>query len=1077
MGSIRSIKLCATAFALAGLGLGLGISPMPATGSAGSPLAGEAPGDKVVTLLTGDRVYVGDRGVSRIVPGKGREKVRFSTRRNGDQLYVVPLDAVAEVASGKLDPRLFDVAGLIDQGYGDDKRGDLPLIVQGAVSGTMSTKKLGAVAGQALRVRKDDPAFWRTTLGNGAKRIWLDGMMKLSQDRSVPQIGAPVAWKAGYTGKGVTVGVLDSGVDVTHPDLAGKVAEVKDFTGEGEKDLVGHGTHVSATIASGDQKYRGVAPDASLVVGKVCNQRGGCPESAILAAMEWIAAEKHAKVVNMSFGGPDFAGVDLQEEAVNRLTAQYGTLFVSGAGNNGAAGAKTLTSPASADAALAVGAVDRDDNLPLFTSRGPRSGDYALKPDITAPGVGIVAASSKDGQVGEPGEPRAAGSGTSMAAPHVTGAAALLFQQHPDWTPAQVKSALMGSAKPTPGANAFAQGAGRVDLSQAIKQQVLTSPSSLSFGLTSWPHADDKVVDRDLIYQNTSDQDVTLALKVSATGPDKKPADVFRLSAPTVTVPAHGSAVVRVSADTSGDGPDGEYTGRVSATSGDTVVNTPIGVVREPESYDLTINTIDRSGQPAKDFAIGLSGYVDGPLKQAWGLSGSVVLRVPKGDYVLDAAINTGTDPNRNDVDFLVRPWLELRSDQTVTLDARVTKASPVTVERADAELAVGTLGYSSRAANGAISQAFIDTTDFTNTRTGQIGPDGPKDRFVSAQRAIFAVRGQGEREFANSPYVYHLGWFTAGKMSTGERKVRDADLAKVRTTLLPQGKGTSGEKGAGPNPVDAPWAGLGFPIFPVSLPGSQEELYSTEGVAWWQALVQGTQDDMEAEQSRPWQVYQAGTRYDETWNGGAVFGPSLPGPTELGSHATQYADRLRFQVPLFGTAAGTAGNSRTDETRTAIYRDGQKVCDTVRPRCVVEGPPVAGRYRVTASAQRSLSDMSTKVTGTWTFQHDGKEGQLPIQVIRFSPRLDQANTAPAYRPFGVPVSVGRNPSSPDARVKSLTVEVSYDDGETWKKAPVVNGVAWLVHPKQGYVSLRGTAVDSKGDSVQQTIIHAYRLR
>jgi subtilisin family serine protease len=82
-------------------------------------------------------------------------------------------------------------------------------------------------------------------------------------------------------------------------------------------------------------------------------------------------------------------------------------------------------------------------------------------------------------------------SGTSMSSPLAAGAAALLVQEHPGWTPAQVKAALMGSATPTPVANAFAQGAGRIDLSQAIKHEVLAKTPSLSFGLARWPHSDD----------------------------------------------------------------------------------------------------------------------------------------------------------------------------------------------------------------------------------------------------------------------------------------------------------------------------------------------------------------------------------------------------------------------------------------------------------------------------------------------------------------------------------------------------------------------------------------------------------
>ncbi|HEY5989622.1 MAG TPA: S8 family serine peptidase, partial [Streptosporangiaceae bacterium] len=373
--------------------------------------------------------------------------MRFSERRYHGHEYVIPMDAVAAVTAGRLDPQLFDVTGLFAQGYSDRQRGDLPLIVHGTLPGTLpgvkTSRPLGAVRGASLTVAKGNETFWRTALRDGAQKIWLDQRLRLSQsgitsdttnkqlgDQADKQIGAPAAWRAGYTGKGVLVAVLDSGADATVPDLAGRIASQKNFTNEPGGDKAGHGTFVASEIASVNRTYRGVAPDAKLAIGKVCTADGFCSESALLDAMTWAAAEQHAKVVNMSFGAPDSPGIDPLEQAVNTLTAKYGTLFVSGAGNSG--GPQTLASPASADAALAVGAVYHDDKVADFSSRGPRPGDYALKPDLTAPGVGVDGAiapgtSLDDGS----GKTHGQGAGTSVSSPLAAGAAALLFQEHP----------------------------------------------------------------------------------------------------------------------------------------------------------------------------------------------------------------------------------------------------------------------------------------------------------------------------------------------------------------------------------------------------------------------------------------------------------------------------------------------------------------------------------------------------------------------------------------------------------------------------------------------------------------------
>lgn len=198
------------------------------------------------------------------------------------------------------------------------------MIVQHA-KGTGAAKQARKAAGSAARPgqaiprlgltsldphgRTDAAATWKRLTGTGrslvggANKLWLDGRMHVALDKSVPQINAPQAWSDGYTGKGVTVAVLDSGYDSDHPDLAGRVSVSANFLGgDSAEDDNGHGTHVASTIAGVDSTYRGVAPDASLAVGKVCDNTGSCPTSALLAGIDWAVNTVHAKVVNMSLG-------------------------------------------------------------------------------------------------------------------------------------------------------------------------------------------------------------------------------------------------------------------------------------------------------------------------------------------------------------------------------------------------------------------------------------------------------------------------------------------------------------------------------------------------------------------------------------------------------------------------------------------------------------------------------------------------------------------------------------------------------------------------------------------------------
>jgi len=143
--------------------------------------------------------------------------------------------------------------------------------------------------------------------------------------------------------------------------------------------------------------------------------------------------------------------------------------------------------------------------------------------------------------------------------------------------------------------------------------------------------------------------------------------------------------------------------------------------------------------------------------------------------------------------------------------------------------------------------------------------------------------------------------------------------------------------------------------------------------------------------------------------------------------------------------------------------------------------PPEPATYRVEMEAARDdRFTVSTRVSAAWTFRSSDVEGEikrLPIWVIGFAPELDGFNTAPSGRHFAVPVRLTAQPDSGVGRIRSLTVEVSYDDGVTWRRVQLANGRALLVHPRgEGFVSFRARAANSAGNTVEQTIIRAYRF-
>lgn len=606
---------------------------------------------RTVTLITGDTVSLtagpdGKYAVD-IQRGKGREAATFLSSERDGEVSVLPTDAIPLVKAGRLDPALFNVTQLVKQGYTDAKTGTTPVIAtyrsgSATPDGARRTLKLPAIDGAALSAKKST-SFWAdiapalgtepTTkaakqLGEGIDKIWLDGKVQASLDVSVPQIGAPEVWKSGYDGKGIKVAVLDTGVDTGHPDLAGKIAESQSFVpDEGVQDGFGHGTHVASTIvgsgAASGGRYKGVAPGAELAVGKVLDNTGHGQDSWITAGMEW-AANSGAKIVSMSLGGDATGPSDILSETVDKLSESTGTLFVIAAGNSGPS-EQTVGTPGIADSALTVGAVDKSDKLASFSSRGPRTGDYAVKPEITAPGVAITAARAAGTSMpgGTPVDDYyTTASGTSMATPHVAGAAALVAQAHPDWTGQQIKQALATTAKTMPDADVFEQGDGRVDAVRAVNQGVFATPT-LSFG--KYEETDTEAADKDITYTNTTDKAVEL--KVSSSLRDATP------NADTVTVPAKGTATVAVTVDPAKEA-TGRYTGHITASADGVLVTTAIGFEKLPKTYDLKVSLLGRDGKPTTSSSIFMLQELNGAYPDTYGYIGkSYTFKVPAGTY------------------------------------------------------------------------------------------------------------------------------------------------------------------------------------------------------------------------------------------------------------------------------------------------------------------------------------------------------------------------------------------------------------------------------------------------------------
>jgi subtilisin family serine protease len=303
-------------------------------------------------------------------------------------------------------------------------------------------------------------------------------------------IRAPAAWQTfGVRGDGVLIGSIDTGVDAGAKDLAGKVAGWRDFVGGSPtpRDDNGHGTHTAGTMVGGGAGGGpiGVAPGARLLVARAMGPSGSGTGSALLAAAQWMtdpdgdpATADQPAVVNNSWSAS--AANDTWFRPMIRRWLELGIVPVFAAGNTGP-GAGSVGSPAGYPEAVAVGAIDSDGTVPSFSGRGPvvwqdadglgpAAGTVLQKPDLVAPGVGITSSV---------GTGYLAYSGTSMAAPHVAGVAALVRQLDPGLGPAQVADILRDTAVDV-GAPAVdaASGAGRVDALRALERAAGPAPDT-----------------------------------------------------------------------------------------------------------------------------------------------------------------------------------------------------------------------------------------------------------------------------------------------------------------------------------------------------------------------------------------------------------------------------------------------------------------------------------------------------------------------------------------------------------------------------------------------------------------------
>lgn len=275
-------------------------------------------------------------------------------------------------------------------------------------------------------------------------------------------IQAERVYKEGYFGEGVTIAILDSGLNIRHPDLKGRLIYFCDYENGRENcyDDNGHGTHVAGIICGNgtlsNGKYAGVAPKANLVILKVLDEKGNGSTEHVLQALAWIRdnyKKYHIRLLNFSIGYLPGAKIDEMRQLLASIDELWdlGVMVIAAAGNKGPS-KQSVTVPGISRRVLTVGACDDKNELPLnlkrgYSGKGPTE-CCIVKPEVLAPGTNIISTGETNRGFGYVEK-----SGTSMATPIVCGAMALAFGKNPELTPAALKLIVYQSCTPVEASN------------------------------------------------------------------------------------------------------------------------------------------------------------------------------------------------------------------------------------------------------------------------------------------------------------------------------------------------------------------------------------------------------------------------------------------------------------------------------------------------------------------------------------------------------------------------------------------------------------------------------------------------
>ena len=747
-----------------------------------------------VTLITGQTVTV--------------------VRRGNETEYRVPTDAELQQVStpegtyffprhvdlDRVDPALFNVDRLVEENLTDAESDSIPVIVRRSTAdrdaaftatavreanrdfrsdlrsndGLRPERTLDIANAVSAEVEKSrtDETFEALRSDGDVAGVYLDGRVSVALDNATERVSAERARaKYGVSGRNVSVAVLDTGIDATHPDLNDSVVHAEDFTGEGiENDPAGHGTHVAGIVAgdgtASNGTYVGVAPNASLINLRVLDDYGGGEKSDVIAAMEYAVNDTDADVVSMSLGWP--ARNDDPFYRAVRNAVENNVTVVASAGNEGNDGRFTVGSPGVVPAAITVGASTDDGELTEFSSRGPTADRNLVKPDLVAPGSGVTSADAgTDGYVSL--------SGTSMSAPMVSGTAALLLEEHPDWSQTELRSALVGTTdRLNDSYDVYETGTGRLNATAALSTDLVVDRTTTDFGVLD-PNAE---ATRTVAFTNLRNESRTLNLSATVTGVRTNATGNVTLNRSTLSLGAGETARVEVTVNVGAT--EDVYSGRISVDGGEYRAIFGYSTLSE-----LTVRKADRGGTDAGvegDYVLLVSHDTES-FSVLTVSNGTASRYLSSGNYTV---ISLGYDETNGNAPIMMGDVVTVDGDTTLSLYENESVA--YTVDASAIESGTGPLanltvtGELQNTLPSGYPLAIRTHGAFEGTRTVRFGRTQAMNASVSYLLAPSKYY-EGSGRHLDVPVAYRLLYPTVGVESQQTWTPDNATLASLNVT------------------------------------------------------------------------------------------------------------------------------------------------------------------------------------------------------------------------------------------------------------------------------------------------------